>query len=108
TFAAGVTSQTFTVPITDDTTQEPDETILLALNNPTGGASLGDIPDAVATIVDNDSPGVLQFSVPTLTVTENGGSAVLTVSRTGGSGGTVTVAYATSNGTATAPQDYTA
>ncbi|MCI0462855.1 MAG: DNRLRE domain-containing protein, partial [Gemmataceae bacterium] len=110
TFAAGVTSQTFTVPITNDTTLEPNETFQLALNNPTGGASVGEIPDATATILDNDGPGALQLSAATSTVAENvtGGTITITVSRSGGSGGAVTVAYATSNGSATAGQDYTA
>jgi hypothetical protein len=41
-------------------------------------------------------------------VAENGGTATITVTRTGGSAGAVGVTLATSNGTATAPSDYTA
>ena len=46
--------KTFTVPITDDITKEDNETINLALSNPTGGSSLGTPNTAVLTIVDND------------------------------------------------------
>jgi hypothetical protein len=53
-------------------------------------------------------PGTLQFSSPTYSVNENGGTATITVTHTGGSDGSVSVNYATSNGTATAGSDYTA
>jgi methionine-rich copper-binding protein CopC len=52
--------------------------------------------------------GVLSFSSATYTVAESGGSIIITVNRLGGSFGTTKVDYATSNGTAIAPQDYTA
>ena len=70
-------------------------TVLLATsNNFTVGAGGG--------------PGTLQFSAATYSVAENGGTATITVTRTGGSAGAVGVSFATSNGTATAPSDYTA
>lgn len=53
-------------------------------------------------------PGTLRFSVAGYSVNENGGTATITVTRTGGSSGSVSVNYATSNGTATAGSDYTA
>jgi hypothetical protein len=61
------------------------------------------------TIVDNDfPPGTLQFSSTSYSIAENGGSATVGVTRTNGSFGAASVHYATSNGTATAPADYTA
>jgi hypothetical protein len=51
--------------------------------------------------------GVLQFSAPTYSVNENGGQATITVTRSGGSFGLVSVNYATSDGTAKKPGDYT-
>ena len=53
-------------------------------------------------------PGTLQFSNATYSVNETGGTATITVTRTGDSTGSVTVDYATSNGTATSGSDYTA
>jgi len=57
TFPAGSTSQTFTVPIIDDSADEPDETVNLTLSSPSGGGTvLGAQSTAVLTIVDNDEP----------------------------------------------------
>ncbi|KAF0249046.1 MAG: Endoglucanase, partial [bacterium] len=107
TFADGVASQTFSVPVLDDFLAEVDETVNLALSNPTG-ATLGTPSTAVLTITNVPKPGTLQFSTATYSVAENGSSATITVTRTNGSEGSVTVDYATSNGTATAGADYTA
>src|SRR6202035_888462 len=53
-------------------------------------------------------PGTLRFSSPNYSLSEGGGSAAITDSRTGGSDGQVSVQYATADGTAKAPGDYTA
>jgi Calx-beta domain-containing protein len=111
TFAAGVTTRTVAVPISTDTLDEPNETILLQLTNPGGGATLG-LAAAVLTIVDNDVAGVVQFSQALYTVSEAGGSATITVTRSGGAASAVTVDFTTSDGPvptgATAGSDYTA
>jgi hypothetical protein len=52
--------------------------------------------------------GRVQFDASTFIVNENVGSASCSVTRTGNTSGAVTVHYATSNGTATAPADYAA
>jgi Tol biopolymer transport system component len=57
TFVDGDASEQCIVPITNDSADEPDETVNLALTNPTGGASLGAQNTAVLTIADDDPPG---------------------------------------------------
>ncbi len=54
TFAGGVTSQTVQIPLNNDGSDEFNETILLALQNTTGGALLGTQNTAVLTITDDD------------------------------------------------------
>ncbi len=71
----------------------------------TGGAALSDI-DTVSISVT--SGGSIAFSATTYSVNESGTSVNVTVKRIGGSNGTVHVTYATSDGTATAGQDYAA
>jgi major membrane immunogen (membrane-anchored lipoprotein)/ribosomal protein L35AE/L33A len=110
TLADGVTIASFNVSILNDTAYEGNETVNLALSNPTGGATLGTPSGAVLTIVEDDpvpSAGSLQFSGATYSVDENGVSALITVTRIGGDFGEVTVDYTTSDGTASAGNDYT-
>jgi hypothetical protein len=49
--------KTFTVAINDDSSVETDETVNLALTNPSAGSSLGGQNSTVLTIVDNDTGG---------------------------------------------------
>jgi len=106
TFAAAQTSQTFVIPITNDTLAEGNETVNLTLTNPTGGASLGSPNTALLTIVDDEVP--LQFKASSYTVSEASRTATITVVRSGPTSPVVTVDYATSDGTASAGSDYTA
>jgi hypothetical protein len=78
----------------------------LTLSNPLDGAVLGPRSTAVLTIL-TDNPA-LQFSASAYTVAESKGKFTVTVTRSAPTTGTVTVAYATSNGTATAGSDYSA
>ena len=106
-FLNGDTSKTINVPLLDDTVDEVDETFTVTLSVPSLGATLGAQTTATVTILDNDVPGVLAFSTGTATVAESG-NATLTVSRTNGTDGAVSVNYATTAGTATAGDDFTA
>ncbi|MBL8331245.1 MAG: S8 family serine peptidase [Rubrivivax sp.] len=107
-FAAGVTSRTFTVAITNDTAVEGNETFSVSLSSPTG-ATLGSPSTTTVTIVDNDTApaATLQLSAASYSVNEGAGTATITVNRSSGTG-TASVSYATSNGTATAGADYSA
>ncbi len=107
TFAAGVTTATFTVSILGDTVVEGNERLRLVLSNPSSGAVLASPNVAHLRIVDNDTAGTLAFSSTTYTGTEGGPAVVITVVRSGGAASGVTVQYATSNGSATAGSDYT-
>jgi hypothetical protein len=108
-FAAGDTTKTFSVTVLDDTAVESNETVNLALTNPTNGATLG-ADAATLTITDNDSTtppaASFSFSPTAYTVSEGAGTATITVVRTGSTAGAQSVSYATSNGTATSGSDY--
>ncbi len=108
--AAGATSANITISIVDDAIYEnPNETVIVTMGTPTNAAK-GVTTAHTLTITDNDpapSAGTIALSSATYTVAENGTSATITATRTGGSFGTASVAYATSNGIATAGSDYT-
>ena len=107
TFAPGVTLQSFSVSINNDTTIEPSETFSVILTNLIGSGAIS-IPAAVVTILDNDfQSGVLTFAPAVYAVPESAGSVVVTVLRTNGTTGVVTVDYATVSGTAVAGTDFT-
>ncbi len=105
-FAAGETSKTVSVPITDDSSIEPLETVSLSLSSPSSGATLGSPHAATLTISDNDR--AIAFSSGSYSVNEGDGTATITINRAGLTSGTDSVHFATANGTATAGSDYTA
>ncbi|MCU0546400.1 MAG: hypothetical protein MUE44_30260 [Oscillatoriaceae cyanobacterium Prado104] len=106
-FAAGdAVPKIITIPIVNDTLVEGTETVGLSLTNPTGNATIGTQSTATLNITDNDSS--LQFSNPTYSVNEDGTPiAAVTVTRTGASTGAVSATVNLTDGTATAPDDYT-
>jgi len=106
TFGVGETSKTISVPILGDTTDEPNETFELNLSAPVN-ATLAD-SQATGTITDDDAAPTVSIAGTTVTEGDSGTvNATLTVSLSNASSQTVTVAYTTQNGTATAPEDYT-
>ena len=107
---SGQTSRTIQIPILQDTDAEDPETLTLELSNPLPGASsvMGAPASATITVADDDPPGAIDFKAITYEVDESGSVAVVTVQRVGGAGGVVSVDYQTSDGSATAGDDYTA
>ena len=103
-FAAGVTTQTIVVPILEDTLDELNETFTVNLASPTN-ATIAD-SQGIGTILDNDAPPSL--TINDVTVNENAGTATFTVTLSAVSSLPVSVAFSTSNGTATSGADYTA
>lgn len=114
TFDQAQTVQTLTVPLTNDSVPEGTESFSVLMSN--ASVLLTDqrtlavalpAPTLTVTIIDDDSPGTLQFSASALTVGENGGSLTIAVNRVGGTLGAVAVDYASVAGTATAGVDFT-
>jgi hypothetical protein len=103
-FEARATLKSFTIPILDTHSPAGDLTVNLGLRDATGGATLGTNHTAVLTILSDDP--LLTFGAPAYSVGEAGPFATITVKRSGPKTGTVTVDYATSDGTATAGLDY--
>lgn len=56
-FADGQSTATITVPIDGDTTVEPNETFIVGLTNPTGGATISDAT-GTGTITNDDVPSI--------------------------------------------------
>ena len=106
-FAPGATAQTISIATTDDTLDEPDgETFTVTLSGP-GNAELATGREtATGTINDND--GEPKVSITGAPVVDEGTAASFVVELSAESRKTVTVSYATADGTALASEDYTA
>ena len=109
-FGAGDTVKTIEVEILDDDEAEGTEAFTVELSNAQNATLLNAV--GTATIVDDDGSGqpsdVPALSINDVTVSEGGGSAVFRVTLSEQSTATVSVAYGTSDGTASAGSDYTA
>src|SRR5207302_3860589 len=92
------------VPILNNSLEQPNRTFRATLANPSG-ASLGFQKTVTVTIVDNDQG--FQFEFASYTITEDAGAALITVLRgTDDTNSTVTVDVATADVTATNGLDY--
>jgi Calx-beta domain-containing protein len=107
TFSGGQTTKTVLVTVKGDNLDEDDETFQLHLASQ-ANATIA-TADATFTILDNDAQAKLSVNDPVVTE-GTGGATTLTfnVALAPASGRTVTVLYATQNGTAVAPADFTA
>ncbi len=122
TFFAGESTKIITFTVKKNTAATSNRTVDVILSNPTGGAALGSPSTAVVTLVhagavasgtgSSVSSGAsssvssttgpkFAFSAQEYGVLEAAGSMQITVVRTGVTSAAATIAYATSNGTAT-------
>jgi endoglucanase len=106
------TPRTISIPITTAPAFSGNKSFTVALSKPSTGVSVVYPASATVTITGAPTTAVAQESVAfpssTYSVTQSAGSISIPVNRSGGTTGAVTVAYATSNGTAVAGQNYTA
>ncbi|MDX1417208.1 MAG: Calx-beta domain-containing protein, partial [Candidatus Promineifilaceae bacterium] len=102
----GPTSQTISVPLLNDLIDEDDESFTLTLANPTV-AALGSPAATIVNIADDDPAPNITFTQVTTAVSESSTSAMVTVVLSAASARTVTVDYASSDGTAMVNDDYT-
>ena len=107
TFPAGTTSLNITLPITNDTTFEGSETVILTLASPTA-STIGANLTHTYTITDDDTAPTVQFTTTTSSASENAGTMTVTADLSTVSGLNTTIAF-TINGssTATGGTDYT-
>ena len=134
-FAQGEKTKTVQVLFINDEKPECAENFTYRLRDPKNGAVLGKIVGGTVTIIDNETgatgcsgssssstsggsstsssstssvagAGEFNFAASGYAVDEKGGSLNVTMLRAGGSAGTVTVNYATTNGTAQSGSEY--
>jgi C1A family cysteine protease len=108
TFDKGVMSLTIPVQILDDNLAGPATAFNLTLSDPAGGATLGPYSKLILKLQDADPLPTLNLASKYYTVNENGTDITVQVDRTNDALNDVTIDYATSDITATAPTDYTA
>jgi hypothetical protein len=112
TITAGQTAGSATITTNNDSLDEADETVILDITGVSGGggATEHSTPQqATVTITDNDATPTLSIANVSLTEGNSGTSTMtFTVSLSAASGQTVSVNYASTDGTATAGTDYTA
>jgi hypothetical protein len=104
TIPAGQTSRTFTVAVLGDRAAESTETFAVNLSSPTNAAIADGL--GTGTILDNE-PRISINNVSRAEGKSGSTTFTFTVSLSAAYDQTVTVKYATANGTATAGRDYT-
>ncbi len=107
-FADGETVKTFTVSILDDSTLGEDQTVVFALSDPQGGATLGGLAQARLTILENELPsgGAFGFGAPRFEVSEDGKSYLVSVLRSPEADGAGSVTLTVAPGTAQPGVDF--
>ncbi len=97
-FTNGLGTNTFTVPILNNSLISGDQSFTVALTNVTAPGVL--TPISTQTVVIAESTARLHFSQTTYTAFKNAGSAVITVYRSGFTDNVASVSFIATNGTA--------
>ncbi len=106
-FMPGETSKTFSIQILDDSSDEDDEKVIIKLSNPTINAQLGEPGVAALSITDDDPPPTVTIDDVNVSEGDAGTSnANFSVSLSSPSGKTITLNFATADGSAKAGSDY--
>jgi uncharacterized delta-60 repeat protein len=106
-FADGQTNRTFTIPLIDNNVVQGQVTLTVTLlTNLSSGTTIGTPSNAVVFIADNDAG--FSFVNATNTFPETISAASVQVQRIGPTNSTLSVNYATHDGTALAGTNYTA
>lgn len=103
TFLPGETVKSIPVATVDDNLYEGIEAFKVQLSGASGGAVIQN-PVGMVTVGDNDSPP--SFAISSASATE-GSPLTMTVTKSGATALSHGVVYATANGSAVAPDDYT-
>lgn len=108
TFTSAQASKTVTVATVDDALVESSETLYLNLSAPSGSATISDA-QGVGTINDNDGTPAcsgVSFTIASNGAVTEGTNSVFTVTASGSTSNSCSVSYATADGSAVAPGDY--
>jgi uncharacterized delta-60 repeat protein len=105
-FTNGIATNTFTVPIINNSLVMGNRTFTVSLASPTPPGQL--VPPSVQTVTIIDNNSGLSFSSPAYTVLKSGVAATITVLRTDNTNTVSSVDFATANGSALAGLDYIA
>ena len=103
--SAGAVAATIPVAITDDSTKEPPETVILTLTSGTG-YTVGAASSHTLTVKASDAPPRVSFAAGSSSATEGAGTHNVTVNIDPAPASAITLAY-TVGGTATSGTDYT-
>ncbi|XP_078609657.1 sodium/calcium exchanger 3-like isoform X5 [Branchiostoma floridae x Branchiostoma japonicum] len=106
-FEPGESMKNIKIVIVDDNQWETDETFFVKLSvDPDSGAVLGRKSINEITIINDDDPGVLDFTKPSFIFKESAGIASVPVQRTKGSDGVISVKWKTKDMRAVNGRDY--
>ncbi len=104
--AAGSTTANLSLPIINDTLDEPDETVVVTMGTPVNGTMGTSNTVHTLTLTDNDNAPTVNFTAASWRLAESDGPATVTAQLSAMSGQDVTIPF-TLSGTASNGVDYT-